>query len=63
MGKKYRVVDIRILDFALKMLTTTDEVELYMIEDAGCAILNQKPGLIKKSFTSPENLSVINTTV
>jgi pimeloyl-ACP methyl ester carboxylesterase len=47
MGRKDWIADIKNFDFAQKMLVNTDGAEFYMIEDAGHAILNQKPDLIK----------------
>lgn len=46
-GKNDWIADTRNFDFALKMLTNPDGAEFYMIGDAGHAILNQKPDLIK----------------
>ena len=47
MGKKDWIADIKNFDFAQKMLVHADGAEFYMIEDAGHAILNQKPDLVK----------------
>ena len=47
MGKRDWIADTRNFDFAQKMLVNADGAEFYMIEDAGHAILNQKPDLVK----------------
>ena len=47
MGKKDWIADPRNFDFAQKMLTNANGAEFYMLEDAGHAVLYQKPDLIK----------------